>query len=348
MLRSCLGTTLLLKSQFFEISLIMSEKQDLFAFIKYFQAAYRYRYLFFPLATLITGLIIAYSYTLPKKYRADSVVFIEKNVIANLVKGIAVTPDMRDRIRVLKYALSSRELINRVLADLDSDIFTKSKAEQQMYIDKLKERTSISIRGNELFTVSLEDKDPLFAQKYVNTLVKKYVEENLTSKRDETYGANRFLEEQIALFKRKLEAAEDAIIEFRKKNGIYFSLDEKSVLEDIKRFKQEIEKLDLTIETTSSHRRALQKQLKTLSPTTQTMEMFNLDDPFGGGGDSEIEAKEAELKKLLVRCTENHPEVIMLKAEIEELKRRQAEDKATGSGAVEEDNLPGKPALRNW
>ncbi len=328
----------------------MTESNDILNYLNYLKVIYHRRYIFLAIAMLVTALVTAYAYQLPKKYQADSIVFIEKNVISNLVKGIAVSPDMRDRIRVLRYALSSRELISRVLTEMDSDIFTKSKAEQQAFIEKLKERTGISVRGQELFTVSLIDKDPAFAQTYVNTLVGTYVEENISSKRDETYGANRFLKEQIDLFKNKLDAAEDTIIQFRSKSGIYFSLDEKTTLAEIKKFTIEIEELELISDTLEPRRKAMQRQLKSLSPTIETVEMFGSFDMFDdstGFDDSDIMEKEAQLKQLLIRYTENHPEVVVLKADIEELKKRAAEEEsvlASTEDEITEDSLPASGA----
>ncbi len=322
----------------------MNKSSDNPNYLQYLKVIYRHRYIFLVVAMLVTTLVAVYAYRLPKKYQADSVVFIEKNVISNLVKGLAVSPDMRDHIRVLHYALSSRELISRVLTEMDSEIFIKSKSEQQSFIEGLKKRTGINVRGQELFTVSLIDKDPAFAQTYVNTLVGKYVEENTSSKRKETYGANRFLSEQIGLFKNKLDAAEDVIIEFREKNGIYFSLDEKTVLEEIKKFTMDIEDLSLTLDTLEYRRKALRKQLKSLSPTTETVEMFSSFDQFGN---SEIAAKEAQLKHLLIRYTENHPEIVILKADIEELEKRAAEEEAllaSTGGEIAEGSLIGSGA----
>lgn len=321
----------------------MTQSNDILNYLNYLKLVYHRRYIFLAIAMLVTALVITYAYRLPKKYQADSIVFIEKNVISSLVKGIAVSPDMRDRIRVLRYALSSRELISRVLTEMDSDIFTKSKASQQAFIEGLKKRTGISVRGQELFTVSLIDTDPVFAQTYVNTLVGKYVEENTFSKREETYGANRFLKEQIDLFKNKLDAAEDSIIQFRKKNGIYFTVDSESELAEIKYFVQEIEDLEMECDTLAPRRQALQRQLKSLSPTIETSGMFGLFDSLDdsmGFDDSGVMEKEAQLKQLLIRYTENHPAVVVLKAEIEELKKRASEKKSV-EGEITEELLSG-------
>ena len=296
---------------------------------RYTRALYRHRYLATVVALMVMTGIGAYSFFLPKLYQADSTVFIEKNVIDNLVKGIAVTPNINDKIRVLQYALSSRDLIVKALEDAGSDIFTKSKAEQQNYISNLRQETKISVRGSDLFTVSLIGKDPGFIQKYVNTLVGKYVEENTSSQREEAYGANRFLSEQIDAFKEKLEKAEDAIIAFRKKQGIYFSVDEKSTLEEIKSYLGKIEGIESSIETLNAKSKQLQQQLETLNPTVESI--ISADNGLQGiEGDPQLLGMEKRLSDLRLRYTENYPEIIRLKFEIESLRKRLTEQPETG------------------
>ena len=284
--------------------------------IRYLRALYRHRYLFIVVSLLIMTLIGAYAFTLPKKYSADTTVFIERNVIDSLVRGIAVSPDINDRIRVLRYAILSRDLVTKTLEDIGSDVFTKPMGEQQSYISKLIERINLRIRGQELFILSLIDKDPVFAQKFVNTLVGKYVEENISSKRDETYGANRFLKEQIETFKTKLEAAEDKIIEFRKKNGIYFSVDEGATLANIRTLAGQIENIELTEDTLKARKKQIKSQLDSLP---ETIDMVS--ETAEGGRLAQMEAR---LNNLLLKYTDNYPEVIRLKSEIEALERRLA------------------------
>ena len=60
------------------------------------------------------------------------------------------------------------------------------------------------------------DLDPAFARDYINTLVNIYVEENLADKREESYGANRFLAEQVTFYKQKLDEIDAKIIDFQK------------------------------------------------------------------------------------------------------------------------------------
>ncbi len=291
--------------------------QNLKEFFRYIRALYRYRVLFCVVSLLVMTVIGAGSFFIPKKYRADTTVFIERNVIDNLVKGIAVTPSIDDRIRVLKYAILSRDLVTKTLEEVNSPIFTKDIAEQQEYISKLIDRTDLRVRGKELFTVSIDDKSADFAQKYINTLVGLYVEDNISAKREETYGANRFLSEQIEVFKAKLEAAEDKIIEFRNKNGIYFSVDEKSTLGEIRELEKQIEQIVLSEETYQARKRQVKQQLESIPETIDTVSEAK--------ENSRLSEMENRLGTLLLRYTDNYPEVVRLKAEIEALKQKMTE-----------------------
>ena len=288
---------------------------------RYLGAAYRHRLVAVVVALLVMTLVGAYTFTLPKIYQADSTVFIERSVIDSLVKGIAVTANLNDKVRVLKYALLSRDLIVKTLEKVDSKIFTKSKSEQQNYIASLQKKIKIGVRGSDLFTVTLDGPDPVFVQKFVNTLVGQYVESNISLKRDEAYGANRFLEEQLQSFKQKLEKTEDAITDFRNKQGIFFTVDEKTTLEEIKEYTKEIEKLELMIASMTSKKKQLKEQLAGMSPTVESI--FSMDTGSEDGMSSpQLAAMEQRLNDLRLRYTESYPEIVRLKFEINSLRQR--------------------------
>ncbi len=264
----------------------------------------------FALLTLSVGL--GFIFSLPHKYQADSTVFIEQNVINSLVKGLAVTPDPNSKIRVLRYALLSRTMIGDVLKKMDP-VLLPPEMDEQGLITGLKDRTGIRIKGKDLFTVSIEDVDPRFARDYINTLVNTYVEQNIERTRDETYGANRFLDEQVALFKKKLDKAEDAIIAFRKQHGVYVAVDENSILKEIRRLEESSEQLDLDLGSLEARKTELSRQLKSVRPTMSIRSEVRKDQ-------REALLKQ-QIQQLLMTYTENYPEVIRLQAELEALKQ---------------------------
>ncbi|NOQ42791.1 MAG: chain length-determining protein, partial [Desulfuromusa sp.] len=290
-------------------------KDTLKQIFQYLYAAYRYKYLFVIVSLTVMTAIGAYSFYLPKKYKADTTVFIESNVIDELVRGIAITPNIEDKVRVLQFAILSRDMIMKTLVSLDSEIFTKSTAAQQGYISNLVDRTRINVtRRMDRFTLSIIDKDPKFAQQFINTLVGLYVEENISAKREETYGANRFLQEQIEIFKTKLEGAEDKIIEYRKKKGVYFSVDEGATLANIRQILLQVEEIELTLDTLRARKVQMEKQLGQLTPTVDIVSET--------AEGNRMVVMENQLSTLLLRYTDNYPEVVRLKSEIEVLRQR--------------------------
>ena len=290
-------------------------KDTLKQIIYYLHATYRYKYLFVFVSLTVMTAIGVYSFTVPKKYQADTTVFIESNVIDELVKGIAITPNIEDKVRVLTFAILSRSMIMKTLVELDSEIFTESTAIQQRFISDLADRTRINVtKKMDRFTLSITDKDPKFAQQFINTLVGLYVEENISAKREETYGANRFLQEQLEIFKVKLEDAEDNIIEYRKKKGVYFSVDERTTLANIRKILQQVEEIELTEDTLQARKSQMDKQLEQLTPTVDIVSET--------AEGNRLVVMENRLSTLLLRYTDNYPEVVRLKAEIEVLKQR--------------------------
>ena len=110
------------------------------------------------------------------------------------------------------------------------------------------------MRGDDLFFVSLTDRNPYFARDYINALIGIYVEENLTKKREESYGATRFLDEQIGSYKQKLDEIDAKIIEFRKKTGIFSNVSEASVMAQIAKDQNDLRALRVKKnETTGDH-----------------------------------------------------------------------------------------------
>ncbi len=298
---------------------------------KYLEMIVKRKFLFIATSLVVMSVIVWGSYLVPEKYEAKSLIIIERNVINDLIKGVAITPSMTERIKVLRDTILSRSLISKVLRELDLDATAADDKELEEMIISFQERTNIKIKKSNLFIVSFVDKDPETAMNYVNTLVRTYVNENITAKREEAYGASRFLSEQVAFFKDKLDKAEEAIIKFRQEQGIYVAIDERSLINEIKGYKGDIGKIRLRRNELIAKRKSVRKQLKGEEPFSVAV-VSNSE-----GTDLLIASLENKLNQLLVSYTENYPEVVRLKAEIESLKKQQQYRKESGAaqGATE-------------
>jgi polysaccharide biosynthesis transport protein len=259
---------------------------------------------------VMTGAVVM-GYLLPKKFEAQSTVFIEKSIMSDLLKGIAVSPTVEEKINVLTYAMNSRTLILKVLGDLDLDVGHKSDAKLEDMVKSFQKNMTIKVRDKEgLFIISYIDKDPKLATDYVNGLVRRYIEENVSKKREESYGASTFLTEQIKVFKERIEKADVAINEFKRQKGALLAVESGNVLVDISTAQQRMDEI-----------RSREAQLESQRALVKKMDSRQ----------GKLVAMQRRLNDLRTEYTDNYPEVVKLKSDMESLR----EEMRTRPNAVE-------------
>jgi polysaccharide biosynthesis transport protein len=274
---------------------------------KYLQLVVRRKELFVVLALLIMTVVFAVSFLLPRKYESSSTVFIEKNVISELVKGITVTPSMEDTINVLTYAITSRTLMAKVVDSMDVSMGKKGESDE--LIKKLQRNTSVKVKDKNLFTISFSDSNPKVARDFVNTLVRMYIEQNMSSKRGESYDATKFLTEQIGTFNTKLEKAAHAVNDYKRDKGGVISINEGKLFEEINLSQQKLYDLQLR-----------RRQLEGMRQVTKKS-----NDPL----QVKLNSLQKKLDDLRVSYTDSYPEVMTVKSDIETVKE-QLKDRKDG------------------
>lgn len=287
------------------------------------------KYLFIVLSLSIMSLIVWGSYFFPKKYEAKSIMFIERNVIEELVKGIAITPSMQSRIAVLRDTMLARSLVLDVLRKLDLDSRAKDDKHLEKMIIDFQQETNIKVSNGNLITVSFINKNPVLSRDYINALVSEYIEKNIFAKREEAYDATRFLGEQVKFFKGKMDRGEEKVIKFRQEQGIYVAMDERTLINDIKDHGKDIENIRIRKNELVAARESIKKELKN---ETQFTTMYSIK-----GNEDTIRGLENRLRYLLIKYTENYPEVVKLRAQIELLRKQ--ENQLTNSDIPKESEI---------
>ena len=192
---------------------------------RYLSLVYNKRYLFAATAAIIMALATVLTYLLPRVYEAKTVVSIDKNFLSDIISAskIAVTPSLDDKVRALSTIMKSRTLILKVIGDLDVDLSRKTEAQVEKFIRDLQEKTDVRVEVNknsrerdvEFFVLSNRDYDRKFARDFVNALVRRYIEESMGSRREQTFGANRFLSDQIGMFKERVDNLEGELLRLK-------------------------------------------------------------------------------------------------------------------------------------
>ena len=259
------------------------------------------------IALVIMTLVTAGAYVIPNKYEAKSTVFIEKSIISELLKGLTFTPSSEDKIKVLTYALNSRTLLAKVVDELD--LKKGGEAGLEGIIKNLQENTKINIKDKEgLFVISFQNSDPKLARDYVNALVRRYIDENTSSKREESYDATKFLSEQLTTFRDKLQKTEDEVNAFKRGTGSIAMIDPGTLLKDINDSQQRAD--DLKIKEAQ-----LETTLAGLGRQTSTQ--------------SNLPALQKRLQELQLQYTDSYPEIVRLKDEIRGVEEQKKSTKPT-------------------
>jgi len=256
--------------------------------------------LFFMVSLLCMTIAIIACYVTPRKYEARTTISIEQNVITDLVKGIAISPSMQTKIKNLTVLLTSRNMLTRVLKAMDRDLGFRNESDLETYIKDLQQRVEVSLNERQgLIAIDFKDQDRVFARDFVNTMARIYIEDNTSTKREESTEASKFLADQIQIYKKRLDAADEEINKYESEKGLILSVDDAGIRSQISEAEKQVEELTL-------RRNELQGKWEILAPSHAS----GASGHKGKGSGS----AEAELKRLLSIYTEKNPKVIRARA----------------------------------
>ncbi len=142
----------------------------------YWPIILRRRRLFIAVSLVVISIVVWGSLIVPEKYEAKSTVFIEQSAIKKLIEGARIRSREGDSLRGLKYTMLSRNVLLKVIQEMDLDAMAGDETEIESMIERLAADTDVTASTKEdIFTVSYKGKDPAMVQEYVNTLVEKYI-----------------------------------------------------------------------------------------------------------------------------------------------------------------------------
>ena len=226
-------------------------------------------FFFLPLLIVFTIMVIA-SFFLPKSYEAKAIILVEEGKMLNpLLKNLAISTTVSERLHLLREEILSWPRVVQLVEELGLNKNKTSPLQFEKLIADVRTRISVSMRGNDMITISYYDRDPAVTQKVVNTISDIFIRKNLASQSEESNTAIDFIKDQLEIYKKKLETSEGSLRSFK--------------------------------------------------------ETYGLQMPLAAQINTELARLEAELTTLLVDCTEEHPKVKELRANIQSLKEKRTQ-----------------------
>lgn len=156
---------------------------------------------------LVVGLILGN--TLPKMYEASTLILVEEGKVINpIIQGIAISTSVSQRLSMLREQILGWDRVMQLIKTLQLDKNIKNQWEFEGLVRKLRRNIKVVLRGQNLITIGYEGKNPLEAQQIVKTITEIFISENMRLQTKEAENAIDFINDEVALYQKKLKQAE--------------------------------------------------------------------------------------------------------------------------------------------
>ncbi|MDX1735207.1 MAG: Wzz/FepE/Etk N-terminal domain-containing protein [Halioglobus sp.] len=303
----------------------------------YMWGVWRHRWL-----ALIVAWVVAiggwiWVWQLPESYVARARVYVDTNtVLRPLLRGLAVQPDVQDRIGLLSRTLLSRPNLEKLMRMTDLDLQVTTAREKDELLSDLAKSINLGAgrRDKSLYSITVRDPDRDTAKRIAQALITVFIESSLSGKREDSTGAQDFLDQQIKDYEARLIAAETRSANFRQKHmnilggkgGYYRNLNSAQARLRQARLNLREEQnrvVDLQRQIDGEDPLYIPSRQTTLQPLLPQQPMLP---PASTATDEKIRKAEQTLSDMLLKYTSRHPEVRRIMSLVDDLKQRKAEE----------------------
>lgn len=295
--------------------------------MSYVRGIWRYRWLL-----LIQSWIICLAgwyvvMALPNQYQTSAKVFVDtQSVLRPLLQGIAVHSNIEEQVQLMTERMLSRPNLEKVIRATDLDLNITDESGMDGLANNLKSRMEVRrCGGRNLYCIKFTHENPQLAKDVVQSMLTLFVESSLGASRQDTNKAQQFFDEQIRKYEARLEAAENRLKEFKRKNVGLMPSSGQDYYQRLQNANAELKAANLKLTEATRRRDELRRQISGEEPS------FG----FGTGSqpksakvaaiESRIESLRTRLDSLLLQYTERHPDIVALKNTIEQLETQKAQ-----------------------
>lgn len=306
----------------------------------YVREAWRFRWYALGVAWLVALAGWAVSLQMPNEYRASAQIHVDtESMLKPLLRGLVVESNTQRRVELMTRTLLARPNLEKVARETDLDLRAESPQQMEALIDRLERRIQLSGTGRtNLYRISYRGEDPQVTRDVVDTLVNLFVEESMGRTRRDTESAQAFLNRKVEEYERRVAAAEQRLTEFKREHVGQLPGNRGDYYQRLQQATEQLEQARFELETAQSRKRELEKQLAGEEPVFGIM-----GDQDGGAStaqtprlDQRINKLQDRLDQLLLKYTEQHPEVETVRDRLEQLTQKREEKRAELAAAAGE------------
>ena len=303
---------------------------------QYLRAAWRRRWLGVIVAWLVCGIGWVGVYTIRNTFESSARLFVDADAILTpLLRGIAADSAPTTQLEILQRTLLSRPNMEKLVSKTDLDLSLNGPSDRERLLTRLSQEIKVNPQTKNLFTISFRDPSPKLAHDVVQTLLTIFVESATGSNRADMENARRFLERQISSYEQQLRGAEKRRADFRGRYVEILPNFDNPNVPALEAARNQAAMLEGRLQDVLISRDALKQEVES-TPTMLVVEA-GVAAAMGAQAIPRTRVQEAEdqLRMLLLKVTDQHPDVIAQKKLIESLRNSPAEMQPKGAAAAQ-------------
>jgi polysaccharide chain length determinant protein (PEP-CTERM system associated) len=275
-------------------------------------------------------------FLIPSTYEGSATIFVDTGTtLSQATKGISLEDDVSEQIGRVSAALLGTPQLRKVASDTNLLVGAVTTKQQQAVIDDLRDRINIiaDVDPNDpthggdpkQFTITYDDGNRLRAIRVVDRLLNSFVENSLNDKSQGSQEAEQFLTQQIADYGRRLSVTEQQLADFKRTNSGLVPGESGDFFAGLQEEQHNLTALREDLYVANRKRAALAAELRSEQEFTAAGA-----DAAGGGAtpldtEQQIQQDQQRLDEMLLKFTDQYPDVISLRESIKELKAREKE-----------------------
>lgn len=278
----------------------------------------------FSIVGVLMCLFALIAFMLPSIYRSSATILIEQQEIPRELVKSTVTSYASERIQTIQALVMSRSNLFEIIDKFNLYEDERKLETSESIISMMREDTALDVISADVvdpstgrpssatiaFSLSYDGKKPHQVQKVVSELTNLYLNKNIenrASKASETSSFFREESERIAIIIKNLE---EKIARFKQANAKMLPQVQSLNLQVSERIESKITSINTALLSLEDRKFYLEGRLDQIQP----------DNPFVQSASTRLKILESEYATAASRYSESHPDVIVLKNEIDSLK----------------------------
>ena len=272
---------------------------------------------------------------LTKKYTSSTLVLVEQPTVPTEFVKPVVTDDLNHRLASMQEQILSRSRLQPIIEQYNLYPSLRSTTHMEDLVEKLRKAVSVQLiqpmQGSDNkqppgFHVSVTFDNPALAQQICAQITSMFMEQNVKRREQQAADTTEFLSQQLVEAKAKLDEQDKKLADFKSRNLGVLPEQEQTNLSILAGMNTQLESITQALGRAQQDK-AFNQTMLSQQEATWKAQQGGLQNP--DSLEQQMAMLQDQLTALLAKYTPEHPDVLKVKSQIEELKKRITADPGT-------------------